>query len=253
MFNSPSHQNSGSPCGDHPLTLEQQAAIYGFMDDHKKNMIQHWVECQAAQMKSASTTPVHRPQHHCHYQPQVLTNPSHVPLTQQQQSQQEPVPFAWLTQPMNNDNEDENGCKVLTQFKTVDSCDDSFSDSAQQQQIEQQQQKGKEYATNKRRSSQAHSHSSGSANQSVIAVDIHAQPKSCQHNRTSKVNSSPIDCSSISSPQHNSQVLPDAFSSTSTTAYTKESHLYSSIERQPKQEVKQQHQTLFEKTKKKKK
>jgi len=34
---------------DYPLTLtaEQQAAIYGCMDDHKKNMIAQWVECQS--------------------------------------------------------------------------------------------------------------------------------------------------------------------------------------------------------------
>ena len=80
-----------------------------------------------------------------------LRNPSH--FQQPLESQQEPVPFAWLNQPMNHDLEDENGCKVLTQFKTVDSSDDSFSDGAQQQQIEIQQLKNKEHHSSKKRSS----------------------------------------------------------------------------------------------------
>ena len=53
------------------------------------------------------------------------------------------------------------------------------------------------------------------------------------------MSSSTIDSRSLS-PQQNSQVLPDSFSLTAQTAYTKENHVYSSIERQPKKEVKQQ-------------
>ena len=108
MPKTPSHKGSvGSPCQEFPYTIEQQAAIYGYMDDHKINMIQHWVECQTTQMKNTVSSPGHQASHHqpsplIYHPQQVSTNPSH--FQQPQESQQEPIPFAWLNQ-INDDNE----------------------------------------------------------------------------------------------------------------------------------------------------
>ena len=232
-----SHQGSvGSPCHDRPLTIEQQAAIYGYMDDHKISMIHNWVECQTEQMQttvssSAHRTPQHQPNPLIFHPSQVVANPSH--FQQPLESQQEPVPFAWLNQPMNHDLEDENGCKVLTQFKTVDSSDDSFSDGAQQQQIEIQQLKNKEHHSSKKRSSHTQSHSGGSANHSVVAVDIHTQPKVYQHHRTSKVSCKSADCNITQKTKSDCQKLHDNLSTS--TPFTKDTNVYSSIERKPKQ------------------
>ena len=239
MFSTPSHQGSGgSPCHEYPYTLEQQAAIYGYMDDHKINMIQHWVECQTKQMKNLASSPVHQVSNHQKgpivLQPQqIMSNPSHFQIPQE--SQQEPVPFAWLNQPQSNDHVDENGCKVLTQFKTVDSSDDSFSDGAQPHQIDQHP-KNKEYSFNKKRSSQTHSHSGGSANHSVVAADIHVQPRSNQNCRTSKISSEFFEPSNYLTTKHNSNVLPEDLNSGG--------NVYSSIDRKSKREVKQHQMQL---------
>jgi hypothetical protein len=49
-----------------------------------------------------------------------------------QQHMAEPEPFAWLNQPQNT----EDGCKVLTQFKTVESDDSSSSDPNVHQEVD---------------------------------------------------------------------------------------------------------------------
>ena len=135
MCQHPAMSPKNSPCADYPLTVEQQAAIYGYMDDHKKNMIQQWVECQS-RIQQVNGSPMRVPPQHPMIgaphpgvpqfmpqpPPQVLQGPP--PLKQKQQ--REPVPFAWLNNPDNHENE--NGQKMLTQFKTADSSEDSFSD-----------------------------------------------------------------------------------------------------------------------------
>ena len=88
-------------------------AIYGYMDDHKISMIQQWVECQANQRHA-----IHQQQH------------QKAMMAQQQHNKAEPEPFAWLNQPSLAENEDNGLCKVLTQFKTVESDDSSSSDQA---------------------------------------------------------------------------------------------------------------------------
>ena len=83
-------------------------AIYGYMDDQKISMIQNWVECQSNQRHV-----VHQQQH----QKAMMQHTS--------KNQAEPEPFAWL-----NEGQEatlDEGCKVLTQFKTVES-DDSEKD-----------------------------------------------------------------------------------------------------------------------------
>ena len=88
------------------------------MDDHKKNMIQQWVECQSRINPQAPRVPP------CH--PQGLPYPA-APTTAPKKGRgtTEPEPFAWLNNP---NHEDDNGCKMLTQFKTADSSEESFSD-----------------------------------------------------------------------------------------------------------------------------
>ena len=92
-------------------------AIYGYMDDQKISMIQQWVECQANQRHA-----IHQQQHQkAMMQGQKAGSGS---------GKVEPEPFAWLNQPhLAADNED--GCKVLTQFKTVESDDSSASSDPQ--------------------------------------------------------------------------------------------------------------------------
>ena len=83
-------------------------AIYGYMDDQKISMIQNWVECQSNQRHV-----VHQQQHQKAMMQHTAKN------------QAEPEPFAWL-----NEGQEatlDEGCKVLTQFKTVES-DDSEKD-----------------------------------------------------------------------------------------------------------------------------
>lgn len=87
--------------------------IYGFMDDHKKSMIQQWVECQTAQM-----------QEHNVNADKVITRLDH-------KHPEEPEPFAWLRAGQNSLDTDPN-CKVLTQFKTAESSEDSLSDQQDQ-------------------------------------------------------------------------------------------------------------------------
>ena len=117
---------------------------YGYMDDHKKMMIQQWVECQTAQMNSPAA---HRPpaqrgsrrpsssssssSHHCHH---------HGP---------EPEPFAWLNQPR----EVNGDVKCLTQFKTVDSSDDSAKEEQDEDKV-------------------------------IVAVDVHAKPQQGQYQKS---------------------------------------------------------------------
>ncbi len=91
-------------------SYDANLAIYGYMDDHKISMIQQWVECQATQRQAQ-----HQQEH------AKAMQASH-----QKKNNQEPEPFAWLNQPQEAETED--GCKVLTQFKTVDSDDSSNSD-----------------------------------------------------------------------------------------------------------------------------
>ena len=82
-------------------------AVYGYMDDQKISMIQNWVDCQSNQRHV-----VHQQQHH---------------KAMMQQKMVEPEPFAWLNQPQESADGD---CKVLTQFKTVES-DDSAENEDQ--------------------------------------------------------------------------------------------------------------------------
>lgn len=114
--------------------------VYGYMDDHKKNMIQQWVECQAVQKlhqqqrKNAKMPVVQAPamtsSNSCHKNGfDQQSGDRH-----QQQQQPGPEPFAWLKQQGGEINGPDNGtdgcCKVLTQFKTVESSsegDESFS------------------------------------------------------------------------------------------------------------------------------
>ena len=95
----------------HSQLMQQQydpnMAIYGYMDDQKISMIQQWVDCQASQRHV-----VHQQQHQKAMMQQKL----------------EPEPFAWLNEPQLGETED--GCRVLTQFKTVES-DDSAEEILQ--------------------------------------------------------------------------------------------------------------------------
>ena len=133
---------------DYPLTLtaEQQAAIYGYMDDHKKNMIAQWVECQSR--INPRVPPVHPCSHHL------------------PKKRAEPEPFAWLNHPSNH--EDENGCKMLTQFKTAESSEESLSDSDQQ---------------HVPKSIKKAPSSSSGGTISITAADVHIQPR----HRTSSI------------------------------------------------------------------
>ncbi|XP_059091556.1 uncharacterized protein LOC131887076 [Tigriopus californicus] len=88
--------------------------IYGFMDDHKKSMIQQWVECQTAQMQ----------ENHVNGGDKGITRLEH-------KNPEEPEPFAWLKAGQNSGDSDPN-CKVLTQFKTAESSEDSLSDKQDQ-------------------------------------------------------------------------------------------------------------------------
>lgn len=83
-------QNSNNP----------DMAIYGYMDDQKISMIQQWVDCQSNQRHV-----MHQQQHQ---------------KAMMQAQKGEPEPFAWLNEPQSTV---EDGCKVLTQFKTVESDD----------------------------------------------------------------------------------------------------------------------------------
>ena len=101
------------PVSPQPQFINQydpaNTAIYGYMDDQKISMIQQWVECQANQRHA-----VHQQQH----QKAMM------------QQKSEPEPFAWLK---NQESESTENCKVLTQFKQVDSSDESdpaLSDSS---------------------------------------------------------------------------------------------------------------------------
>ena len=100
------------PVSPQPQFINQydpNTAIYGYMDDQKISMIQQWVECQANQRHA-----VHQQQH----QKAMM------------QQKVEPEPFAWLK---NQESESGENCKVLTQFKQVDSSDESdpaLSDSS---------------------------------------------------------------------------------------------------------------------------
>ena len=98
------------------ISMETAESIYayGYMDDHKKLMIQQWVECQTAQMNS----PGHRPTQRSSRRPSSSSSSS---SHQCHHHGPEPEPFAWLNQPQTDDGE----TKCLTQFKTVDSSDDS--------------------------------------------------------------------------------------------------------------------------------
>ena len=151
MVPSPNHH---SPCADYPLTMEQQAAIYGYMDDHKKNMIQQWVECQA-RINTCPGSPMRVPPSHCQYPLQFVPNLMTV-------KKPEPEPFAWLNDP---DLADENGCKALTQFKTAESSEDSFSDEYSKPQLK-----------------KAPSTSSGTIS---ITADVHIHPTSLERRASS--------------------------------------------------------------------
>ena len=123
-----------------PMETAESIYAYGFMDDHKKMMIQQWVECQTAQIKTPN-----------HSRPVQARNPRRPSSSSSNGSHHhhhhhgpEPEPFAWLNQPQ--DANDVGDVRCLTQFKTVDSSDDSV--------------KGEDDAKEK-----------------VIAVDIHAKPQ----------------------------------------------------------------------------
>ena len=90
-------------------SYDPNLAIYGYMDDQKISMIQQWVECQSNQRQH-----VHQQQHQ-----------KAMAMAHHSKNQVEPEPFAWL-----NEGQEaivDEGCKVLTQFKTVES-DDSEKD-----------------------------------------------------------------------------------------------------------------------------
>ncbi len=102
----------------HSDSGDSGAAAYGFMDDHKRGMIQQWVECQAAELavqrrraqetKAKKMVPVQAP-------PEMSNE------KKEEVEGEKPEPFAWLKEggeaALENGNPD---CKVLTHFRTVE-------------------------------------------------------------------------------------------------------------------------------------
>ena len=89
-----------------------QNQYYGYMDEHKKSMIQQWVECQAAQAQQQARggrmIPVKAPA--------AISSSSD---DAEVKSEVAPEPFAWLREKGEiNSSED---CRVLTHFRTLDS------------------------------------------------------------------------------------------------------------------------------------
>uniref|UniRef100_A0A0K2T2X4 Putative LOC100745168 [Bombus impatiens] n=1 Tax=Lepeophtheirus salmonis TaxID=72036 RepID=A0A0K2T2X4_LEPSM len=89
--------DSKPPLYVNKLTTEQQFAVYGYMDEFKRGMINQWVNEQS-QVPS----------------PKIRSK--------------EPEPFAWLKETEDLNEVSNDGCKVLTTFKTAESSDESFSE-----------------------------------------------------------------------------------------------------------------------------
>ena len=112
----------GGRVGSAEWSHHQQFIGYGYMDEHKKSMIQQWVECQAAQAQTTS------PRHAASPQPQkmipVKAPPSmSKPEDDNEGDEEKPEPFAWLKKQSaeGGECEGESGCcRALTQFKTVE-------------------------------------------------------------------------------------------------------------------------------------
>ncbi len=106
---------------------------YGFMDDHKRGMIQQWVECQAAELavrqrrqqeaRSKRMVPVQAP-------PEISSSPTSSaertksPLVAEEDK---PEPFAWLRE-KGDVMQDDPECRVLAHFRTVSSSGSSDDD-----------------------------------------------------------------------------------------------------------------------------
>ena len=118
---------------------QQQQPLYGYMDDHKKHMIQQWVECQAVQMASASTSTSNGTSSVASSSSagsssrrskgkRMPVSPSSSSSNKSSTIVAEPEPFAWLNE--KGAQLDSGDCKVLTHFKTVEtSSEDSSFDS----------------------------------------------------------------------------------------------------------------------------
>jgi hypothetical protein len=115
-------------------------ALYGYMDEHKKGMIRQWVKCQSEQIKrmsanggGSSNGSVGSGKGMKKKMPVSPSNSgssgsglSTVGGKSRHTDPDAPEPFAWVTEGLGADS---GNCKVLTQFKTAESSEESLSSS----------------------------------------------------------------------------------------------------------------------------
>lgn len=129
LFNPP--KNGQQSHGSHEWWFDQPRSstsddnrVYGYMDDHKRCMIQQWVECQAAASSMNSHQSGRKKAPGAKMQPVKAPDSISGGGTP---SSDHPEPFEWLKrQGSETLNEDS---RVLTHFKTVESSEESLDET----------------------------------------------------------------------------------------------------------------------------